>query len=53
MSFMKDYKLKKDIIKYFYNYPEMLENIDRESRDILWLKRNDINNFRPLKCNNA
>lgn len=53
MSFMKDYKLKRDIVKYFYNYPDRINEIDRGSRDILWLKREDINNFRPLKCNNA
>lgn len=53
MSFMKDYKLKRDIVKYFYNYPDRIKEIDRGSRDILWLKREDINNFRPLKCNNA
>ena len=53
MSFMKDYKLKRDIVKYFYKYPDRIKEIDRGSRDILWLKREDINNFRPLKCNNA
>ena len=53
MSFMKDYKLKRDIVKYFYKYPDRIKEIDRDSRDILWLKREDINNFRPLKCNNA
>ena len=53
MSFMKDYKLKRDIVKYFYKYPDRIKEIDRGSRDILWLKREDINNFIPLKCNNA
>ena len=53
MSFMKDYKLKKDIVKYFSNNPEKVKEIDKSTRDVLWLKREDINNFKPIRCNNA
>lgn len=53
MSFMKEYKLKKDIVKYFTDHPEQIKEIDQNSKDVLWLKRADIDKFRPIKCNNA
>lgn len=53
MSFMKEYKLKKDVIKYFTNHPDMIKKIDKDSKDVLWLKRTDIDKFQPISCNNA
>lgn len=53
MSFMKEYKLKKDVIKYFLDNPEQLNKIDKSSKESLWLKRADIDKFRPIKSNNA
>lgn len=53
MSFMKEYKLKKDIVKYFTIHPEQIKDIDKCSKDVLWLKRADVDKFKPIKCNNA
>jgi len=53
MSFMKDYKLKKDVVEYFSDNPEKIKEIDKDTKDILWLKREDINNFKAIRCNNA
>ncbi|NMA72991.1 MAG: helicase [Bacteroidales bacterium] len=53
MSFMKEYKLKKDIVSYFSNHLERINGIDKGSKDTLWLKRADIDKFKPMKSNNA
>lgn len=50
MSFMKDYKLKKDVEKYFSESPEDLKWIKKDS---LWLNQRDVRQYKPVKCGNA
>lgn len=50
MSFMKDYKLKKDVEKYFSENPKELKLIKKDS---LWLNQRDIKQYKPVKCGNA
>ncbi len=50
MSFMKDYKLKKDVEHYFSEHPEDLKLIKKDS---LWLKQSDIKQYRQIKYGNA
>lgn len=50
MSFMKDYKLKRDIETYFSGHPKELKLINKSC---LWLKKSDIDRFFPVKSNNA
>ena len=50
MSFMKDYKLKKDVENYFTEHPEDLKLMKKNS---LWLSQKDIKQYKPIKSSNA
>ena len=50
MSFMKNYKLKTNIEKYFRKNPQDLSKINKDS---FWIKRGDINNYRKINYNHA
>ena len=50
MSFMHDYKLKRYIERYFKNKPE---EINKVNKDTFWLKRQIIDRFDKIPCNNA
>ena len=50
MSFMKNYKLKRRIEKYFEKYPE---NISKMKKDTFWLNEDDIDNYNEISYNNA
>ena len=50
MSFMKDYKLKREVEKYFLKNPG---EIDKINRDSFWLKPRKLNQYASVPCNNA
>ena len=50
MSFMRDYQLKKKIEKYFNDNPA---DVSRMNRDTFWLRRQTIDKYDKLPCNNA
>ena len=51
MSFMRDYKLRNDVERYFKCYPDELSQI--KDRDTLWLHRGIIRNYKKIQNNNA
>ena len=50
LSFMRDYKLKKDIEAYFKNHTDELYKLNRET---FFIKKKSISNYEKLPCNNA
>ena len=50
MSFMRDYQLKRYIEKYFTKYPNETSKINK---DTFWLKKQNIDKFEKIPCNNA
>lgn len=50
MSFMRDYKLKRYIEKYFKEHPEEVKKMNKAS---FWVNRNTLNNYGKLPCANA
>ena len=50
MSFMKDYQLKKHINKYFKEHPD---EVSKMNKDTFWLKKQNIDRFEKIPCNNA
>lgn len=50
MSFMKDYKLKRDVEKYFRTHQDEIEKINRDS---FWLKRRRLDQYASISSNNA
>ena len=50
MSFMRDYQFKRYIEKYFTKHPNEISKINR---DTFWLKRQNIDKFEKIPCNNA
>lgn len=50
MSFMRDYKLKRDVEQYFRKNPEEIEKINK---DIFWLKKRRLDQYVSIPCNNA
>ena len=50
MSFMKDYQLKKHIEKYFKDHPD---EVSKMNKDTFWLKRQNIDKYEKIPCNNA
>lgn len=50
MSFMKDYQLKKHIEKHFKEHPDEVSKINK---DTFWLKKQNIDRFEKIPCNNA
>lgn len=50
MSFMRDYQLKRHIEKYFKNNPN---EVNKLNKDTFWLKRQTIDKFDKIPCNNA
>ena len=50
MSFMKDYKLKREVEKYFRKNPGETEKINR---DIFWLERRKLDQYSGIPYNNA
>ena len=50
MSFMRDYKLKQIIERYFASHPE---EIRKMRRDTFWLKREALNQYEKIPNNNA
>ena len=50
MSFMRDYKLKQMIEKYFTSHPEEVRKMRKET---FWLKRETLNQYEKIPNNNA
>lgn len=50
MSFMRSYKVKQNIEKYFKNHPE---EIDAARSDLLWVNPNRVNDYQKLPATNA
>ncbi|WP_444685426.1 DEAD/DEAH box helicase family protein [Alkalicoccus luteus] len=50
MSFMEHYKLKQKITQFVVKYPENIQQIDKP---YLWLKKDNINNYKKLPDTNA
>lgn len=50
MSFMKDYQLKKYIERYFNENPKKVSYMNQ---DTFWIKKQSINKFDRIPCNNA
>ncbi len=50
LSFMKDYKLKKNIERYFKNNQDQLRKLNK---DTFWLKKNTLNNYGKIPTENA
>lgn len=50
MSFMKDYQLKKHIEKHFKDHPD---EVSKMNKDTFWLKRQNIDKYEKIPCNNA
>ena len=50
MSFMNNYKFKRYVERYFKNRPE---EISKVNKDTFWLKRQVIDRFDKIPCNNA
>lgn len=50
MSFMRDYQLKRNVEQYFKQNPSELKKI---RKDTFWLKRNIIDKYEKIPCNNA
>ena len=50
MSFMKDYKLKREVEKYFRKNPGEIAKINK---DVFWLKRRKLDQYASIPCNNA
>lgn len=50
MSFMKHYKLKKEIVKYFGNNPSEINKMNKKT---FWLNKEVIDNYGEISFNNA
>ena len=50
LSFMRDYKLKQQIERYFKAHPE---EIRKAGKDTFWLKRQSLNQYDKIQSNNA
>ena len=50
MSFMKQYKLKTDLVEYFRKHHN---EIYKMNNGLFWLKKEDIQNYNEIKYNNA
>lgn len=50
MSFMRDYKLKKNVEQYFKEHPDKIDIIRKNS---FWLEKKSINTYRKIENNNA
>lgn len=50
MSFMWNYKFKQQIEKYFFDHPDEIKKINK---DTLWIKRKVLDNYEKIPCNNA
>lgn len=50
LSFMRDYKLKRRIEKYFKEHPD---EVRKANKDTLWLKRSLIDRFEKIPVGNA
>jgi hypothetical protein len=50
MSFMRNYKLKENLNKYFFNHPEEVYQADKK---LLWVNKNKISNYDALPETNA
>lgn len=50
MSFMKDYQLKKHIEKHFKDHPD---EVSKMNKDTFWLKKQSIDKYEKIPCNNA
>lgn len=50
MSFMRDYKLKRYVEKYFKEHPEEIKKMNKAS---FWVNRNTLNNYGKLPCANS
>ncbi len=50
LSFMRDYKVKRAIERYFKAHPEEIQKADMQ---YLWIKRSTLLNYKPLDAVNA
>lgn len=50
LSFMRDYRLKRDIEAYFKKHPNELGKLNRET---FFVRRKDIASYSKIPCNNA
>lgn len=50
MSFMENYKLKRNIEDYFKEHPDEIWKMDKPT---FWLKEQDIENYDEISCKNA
>ena len=50
MSFMKNYKLKRNIENYFKKNPDEIYKIDKTS---FWINKSDIDNYKRIEFNHA
>ena len=50
MSFMRSYKIKQNIEKYFKAHPD---EIDVARNDLLWVNPNRVNDYQKLPATNA
>lgn len=50
MSFMKNYKLKRNIENYFTRNPQEISKVDKNS---FWINRLDIDNYKKINFNHA
>ena len=50
MSFMRSYKVKQNIEKYFKSHPD---EIDAAKSDLLWVNPNRVNDYQKLPATNA
>ena len=50
MSFMKNYKLKRNIENYFRKNPHEISKIDKNS---FWIKKSEINNYKKINFHHA
>lgn len=50
MSFMRNYKVKQNIEKYFVAHPE---EVDKARSDLLWVNPSHINDYQKLPATNA
>lgn len=50
MSFMKNYKLKTKLEKYFEKHPNEIRKMNKKT---FWIVENRINNYKPITNNNA
>ena len=50
LSFMRDYKLKRELFDYFRKHRRAISKINKT---YLWLSRKNLNHYKPINYNNA